>query len=245
MTWTSPFTAVVGEAATAADWNASMRDNLLHLRAILPDPSGANDVLTSTSASAAAFSNPSGDTVLLAGSVTGNSTTSAIGVGDLLPNRLVNGSIDATQASAMFADGSIPESVLATAVQNKLIFGGIIFAVRTAAEIPSGWTRETNLNGRLPIGAGTSFSVTFDEGNDYGSSWAHSHGLASHTHGISMGTNAGSGTQLANFSPGGGQTAASSSHGHSLSGTLAAASGTSGDTSWIPPSRAYVYLRRN
>lgn len=55
MTWTTPFTAVTGAVITASGWNASARDNLLHLRALLPDPAAANYWLQSSSVSGAAF----------------------------------------------------------------------------------------------------------------------------------------------------------------------------------------------
>jgi hypothetical protein len=65
---------------------------------------------------------------------------------------------------------------------------GLVAMVRTSAEIPSGWLRETRLDGRIPVGAGTAagmtVSATFIDDQDYGSSWAHAHGLSSHTHGI-------------------------------------------------------------
>lgn len=246
MSWVTPFTAVVGATATAANWNASGRDNLTHLRAILPDPAGSGRVLRSTSTSAASFANPSGDTVLSPGTVTGDSTASAISTGGLLPNRLVADSFDATQTSSAFASSSITEDLLSTAVRNKLIFGGIIFLVRTAAEIPSGWSRETNLNGRLAIGAGVSFGSTFEEGTNYGSAWDHVHSLVSHTHGVSgFNSNNASGQTMVNFSPDNSVQAAAVAHLHSLSGSLGSAGGNMSTTAWIPPSRAYVYCRRS
>jgi len=41
----------------------------------------------------------------------------------------------------------------------------------TAAGIPAGWTRYTNGDGRLLVGAGTTFSVTFTENTAVGSNW--------------------------------------------------------------------------
>ena len=56
---------------------------------------------------------------------------------------------------------------------------GLIAAFANAASIASGWTRFTNLDGRIPVGAGTTFSQTFVEGASAGSSWAHLHGTTS------------------------------------------------------------------
>jgi hypothetical protein len=48
---------------------------------------------------------------------------------------------------------------------------GLIAAVATAAGIPSGWTRYTNADGRMLIGAGTTFSQTFTENTAVGANW--------------------------------------------------------------------------
>jgi hypothetical protein len=64
-------------------------------------------------------------------------------------------------------------SYFATAASVAAIVGvpsGIIAAVPTAAQIPSGWVRYTNGDGRLLIGAGTTFSQTFVENNFIGAS---------------------------------------------------------------------------
>jgi hypothetical protein len=58
--------------------------------------------------------------------------------------------------------------------------------VRLASEIPSGWVRETRLDGRMPVGAGQATGITspalFNEDTDYGASWTHAHGMTNHTH---------------------------------------------------------------
>lgn len=245
MAWTTPFTAVVGAIAEATNWNTSGRDNLLHLRALLPDPTAASQILRSTSTAAASFANPSGDAVLSPGTVTGNSTASAIGSSGLIPNRLVADSLDATQVAAAFASSSIPLSVLSTAVQNKLNSSGLIFMVRTAAEIPSGWTRETSLNGRFAIGAGVSFGSTFVEATDYGSAWAHLHDLGSHTHAVaSFNSSTSSLTTMVNFITPDQKHGAHGDHRHASTGTLSASTSNMSTTAWIPPSRAYVFVRR-
>lgn len=48
---------------------------------------------------------------------------------------------------------------------------GLIASVATAAGIPSGWTRYTNGDGRLLVGAGTTFGQTFAENTAYGANW--------------------------------------------------------------------------
>ena len=59
---------------------------------------------------------------------------------------------------------------------------GVIAAFATAAAIAAGWSRYTALDGRIPVGAGTTFTVTYVEATNYGSSWSHSHTGPSHTH---------------------------------------------------------------
>lgn len=245
MTWTAPFTAITAAVMASADWNASARDNLLHLRALTGDPTASNELLVSSSTTAAAFGNPSGDTVLSAGSVTGTSASSAIPENSIAADRFQDASFDESAVSAAFADGAIAESLLATAVRNKLLFSGAIGLVRTAAEIPSGWSRESALDGRFAIGAGTTFSQTFDEATDYGSSWSHSHPLGSHTHSYSLssGNADQQQTQMTGGSPSG--SSPPQAHTHTASGTSGGPSGNSSSTAWTIPSRAYVYIRRS
>lgn len=70
---------------------------------------------------------------------------------------------------------------------NGAVPSGLIGAFRTAAGIASGWSRFTDGDGRMLIGAGTTFSVTFTENTAVGSSWAHQHastGLTASSGGI-------------------------------------------------------------
>lgn len=245
MTWTTPFTAIAGLAITASGWNTSGRDNLLHLRALLADPSAANLLLVTTSASAAAFSTPSGDAVFTPGSMTGNAAGSAIGTGAIHANRLVAGTFDAAAVAAAFAAGAIAQEILAVAVQNKLIFAGLIGMVRTASEVPAGWTTESNLAGRIPVGAGTTFGVTYTEDTAYGTSWSHDHTMGGHTHGVS-GTLPATGSAANNVEGDDNDwPTAAQSHTHTFSATSAGDSTTSSATSWVVPSRAYVYVRKD
>lgn len=48
---------------------------------------------------------------------------------------------------------------------------GMIAAFRTAAAIPAGWTRFTDGDGRMLVGAGTTFSQTFTENTAVGANW--------------------------------------------------------------------------
>lgn len=109
-----------------------------------------------------------------------------------------------------------------------LVPSGLIAAFANAGSIASGWTRFTSLDGRIPVGAGTTFSQTFTEGASAGSSWAHQHGAT----GLST-----AGASGGAVNSGGGSTASPTGHTHALSGNTA-------DTSWIPPSFAVVWASK-
>lgn len=107
--------------------------------------------------------------------------------------------------------------------------------VRQASEIPSGHARETNLDGRIPVGAGTTFSVTYVEATNYGASWSHGHSITG-----SISVTGPSGTNSAQTATGGGTHGdATDSHTHGLSGGY----GVSTDA-WTIPSRAVVWIRK-
>lgn len=100
---------------------------------------------------------------------------------------------------------------------------GAVVAFRTAAEITAagaGWARETALDGRILLGAGTAGGQTFTEANNYGTNWTVS----------TTATNAGTGGTVAS---GGGATADVQGHQHPVSVLL------------VPPGRAYVYARKS
>lgn len=221
MTFTSPFTAVTGAVITAAGWNTSGRDNLSHLRAILPDPGAANKVLVSTSASAAAFAlllpdnmdsvdSPADDEVLTYDSGTGQFEWQAV-------------------------------SGLLTSVPS-----GMGAWVPTAAAIPSGFTRYSSLDGRIPVGAGTTFSVTFTENTNYGSSWQHDHTIG-HTHTYSGTTGASQGgTGYDEDEAGNGHNTRDQDHNHQFSGTTSDSNNpNTGGASWVIPSRAVVFITKD
>lgn len=125
---------------------------------------------------------------------------------------------------------------------------GLIAAFRTAAAIASGWARcdgdsgRPELDGRIIVGAGTSFSVTYTEDTNGGSSWSHDHAAGAHTHGVTAtGTSGGpSGTSTRLD---GSNAVASDSHTHTLSvtGTAAAGSGNTAGTAWTIPHFVAVY----
>jgi hypothetical protein len=53
----------------------------------------------------------------------------------------------------------------------------------SAGFIPAGtWARNTSADGRIIVGAGTTFSVTFNENAQSGGSWSHDHVGDDHTH---------------------------------------------------------------
>lgn len=125
--------------------------------------------------------------------------------------------------------------------------------VPTAAAIPSGWTRYTALDGRIPVGAGTTFTVTFTENTDYGASWGHVHSGPSHTHSgsdLSI-TGTTSGPSATNTTGSTGNTSADGSHTHGVGSldvagnTAAGGTADTGSTSWTIPSRAVVWITKD
>lgn len=113
---------------------------------------------------------------------------------------------------------------------------GLIAMVTNAAAIPSGWSRESGLNGRVPVG--DDLGVTFTAENNYGA--------ATHTHtaaalGISGNTGAPSATD--GLGNGGGTTTPTATHTHNQ-GTLDV-TGTTDATSNLPLARAYVFVKRD
>jgi hypothetical protein len=111
---------------------------------------------------------------------------------------------------------------------------GAVVWFRTLAEVTSAgasWTRETNLDGRLPIGAGTTFSQTFAEATNYGANWTPSSGLTISAIAVTADTpflvNVGTNTNVT-----------TSTHTHpapTLNGS---------GTAWLPPMRAGIWARR-
>jgi hypothetical protein len=127
----------------------------------------------------------------------------------------------------------------------------VIAAVPSAAQIPSGFTRYSALDGRMPVGAGTTFGVTFAEGTSGGSSWAHTHSTPVHQHSGAPMTIGGSAaatgsTDQANVSTPG-TAFALGGHTHSVSGSVGGntandGNGTSGPTTWTIPCQVVVWV---
>jgi hypothetical protein len=108
------------------------------------------------------------------------------------------------------------------------------------------WTRETTLDGRLPIGAGTTFSQTFVEATNYGSNWQPGSIL-----GISAGTLATVATSTGNISSGfaregTGASIVAPDHSHTIPALTITGSPTLSGTAntWFPPMRAGIFGRR-
>lgn len=192
MAFTLPPVAVVGTAVDE-DYTNVFRDNDDWFNGLLPAPGAANQIPISSSTSAASWG--FADTAQIAdGAITGT----------------VVGADAAT--TAKFATGAVTGDKILPDLALALVGAGTSAWVRKASEIPSGWSRITDLDGRMPVGAGSSFGVTFVEDTAYGSSWSHSHTIsdtsaapteddlvrgddhdwptapASHTHGLSGST---------------------------------------------------------
>lgn len=110
----------------------------------------------------------------------------------------------------------------------KAVPSGLIAAFANAAGIAPGWSRFTNLDGRIPVGAGTTFGQTFVEGASAGSSWAHLHD----------GSTLSTASQSAGSVNSGGGSTATPAHSHAISGNT-------GSQTWIPPTFAIVWAQRS
>lgn len=129
---------------------------------------------------------------------------------------------------------------------------GLIAAFEAAAAIAVGWARYTAADGRMLVGAGTTFTVTYLEANNYGASWSHTHTTPAHAHsGAPLSVSGTTGTPSGTNTTGGtGNTSADGSHTHSFSASVAGTtatdgSGTSGSSAWVIPSRAIVWAQKS
>lgn len=224
MAFTNPPTAVTGAVIESADINV-FRDNDNWFNALVPAPTGAGQLLRSTSTSAAGFVNDGDGSDLDA---------------DLLDGQ--HGSYYATAAGL-------------AAVEAAAFPSGVGAWVRKASEIPTGFTRESDLDGRIPVGAGTTFTVTYVEETNYGSSWSHGHTGGAHAHNASaLGVSGNTGTESNSAdvqTDSSGDEAAASAHTHNqgtIDVTGATDSGgavaTSSDA-WTIPSRAVIWVRKD
>lgn len=211
MSFTTPPSASVGGTVTVGYTN-TFRDNDLWFNGLLPAPSAANQIPISSSGTVAVWGLANSDQIA-AGAI----TETIIGAGAATGPKLAAGAVTEPKLSAVVALG--------------LSIAGMVAWVRQISEIPSGWSRETNLNGRYPIGAGQTFGVTFVEATDYGSSRSHNHTVSD--------TSDATGSIQPNLkNDDGGWPASNSSHTHALSGATDL-------TAWQIPSRGVVYIRKD
>lgn len=217
MPFTTPPTAVHATAIASAHVNI-LRDNDNWFNALLGTPTLAGQVPIALG--------------------TASATYGFVGTASIVDSALTSAKItNLSIGSSHIADGNVDTTALATEVTSKLLAVGVGGWFRTAAEIPSGWSRETNLDGRFAVGAGTTFSVTYVEATNYGSSWAHSHGVST-SDGASFATGSPN-TDQANFTGSGGFDSAHGSHVQPTTGA------STDSTTWAIPSRAYVAARRS
>jgi hypothetical protein len=143
------------------------------------------------------------------------------GAGSTLDADLLDGQHGTYYATATALAAETAARISAISAINS-VPSGLVAAFRTAAEIPAGWTRETALDGKVMLGAGTGGGESFTQTTDYGTTWTQ-------TFGSQVNTPAGGAVQA-----GSGSTAAPAPHSHDI-----------GPLSFVPPSRAYVYARKS
>ncbi len=166
------------------------------------------------------------------------------------------------------------QAVSALITVGAVVPSGLIAAFATAAAIASGWARYSTADGRMLVGAGTTFGVAYVENTSYGSAWSHDHYMQDHGHTMSSHTHTGddhnhsfsatSGSSGSSDGLGnnGGVSVNTTSHTHGVSGTTGTAGGgfatggpstnsTSGPTtantqvtSWVIPSHAVVWAQK-
>jgi hypothetical protein len=197
-------------------------------------------------------------TAINAGSVntTAFSTSDGTQVANLNASKVAGKIPTATPAAAALplADGAGHLDAWVTASAG--VPSGLIAAFESAAAIAVGWARYTAADGRMLVGAGTTFGVTYLEANNYGASWAHKHAGNSYATSVTGSATGGPSDTTANSTAANGVAsgagnAAAHPHAHSLNGVslAVAASGTAtGDTtdaSWVIPSRAVVWAQKS
>jgi hypothetical protein len=104
----------------------------------------------------------------------------------------------------------------------------------SAGFIPAGtWARNTSADGRIIVGAGTTFSVTFNENAQSGGSWSHDHVGDDHTHTMTGSTSASTATSVG--AAAGGLNVDPLGHTHPLTATAATNHATTGAYAWAYP----------
>jgi hypothetical protein len=180
------------------------------------------------------------------------------------------GALPLANASGKLDDWVTP-SVVGATVPTGLI---AMFEDTNPANMPSGWSRYTAGDGRIIVGAGTTFGQTFTATNNYGASWAHQHPVSGVP--VSVGVtvssvsvtgtatggpsdNTGSSSAVNGLAAAGGVNLNTTGHTHPLSGVSLAvsasgsgsgtgtgsATGNTSDTTWLPPMRSLMYIRKN
>lgn len=215
MPFSTPPTASNGNPIASAHVN-TLRDNDNWFNGLLSGPTQAGQVPISSSTTAAAY---------------GFLGSASIVDGAVGTNQIADGAIGPTQT----APGAITSTVVDSAVAALLVPATLGGWFREASEIPSGWARETTADGRMFVGDGETFSVTFDEETNYGSSWGHTHPVR--TAGSAVVGVGSPDTTLVNFSGDGTGHGAHSSHAHTIDAATDA-------REWAIPSRVYVAARR-
>jgi hypothetical protein len=250
VTYTVPFTAIAGNTITASGWNASGRDNLLALRSLLPDASGLKVglPLVATGQTSAAFaqitaSGLASDAVTTAKILDANVTAAKIADSAVTEAKLdaLDSPADNELLTYDNASGRLEWQAASARLGTSFPTGGII-AFPTNASIASGFTRVTAMNGRLAVGAGTVFSVTWTEDTDYGSSWSHNHastGLTASGAATDSATTAAA--QLA-FDGTEGVSAADDGHTHPAGAITMG--GSVANAAWTIPSYAVVWAKK-
>jgi hypothetical protein len=168
------------------------------------------------------------------------------------------------------ASGKLDSWVTASGGGGTPIPVGLGAWCRSAAEIPAGWLRETVMDGMMAIGDTQGAAINgqnLASGSNAGTSWSHGHTDSGHSHtstahahsgallGIS-GTVAASTATLNGRFTAGGANALPDNHTHDV-GTLDVTGSTNttavttdsgaatiGATSWLPPARVIVWIRK-
>lgn len=252
MTFTSPFTAVTGAVITAAGWNTSGRDNLNHLRALLPDPGSSGIPLVSASTTTAAFGQ------LNTAGIADNAITEA--KLDVIDSP-ADGEFLTYDSGTGRMEWTAPASV--SGVPTGLI---AYFATSVALAAATGWAAYSAADGRFIVSAGTVFSTTWTTDTNYGSAWSHLHHMQSHVHNLGghihgasalgVGGSISNNVDTEDGGSGADNVAADGhGHGHSLdvTGTTDGNSDNSGapnnnnteTVSWTIPSRALIAAQKS
>jgi len=205
-----------------------------------------------------------GDSKLQPSTVSGNSGASAIGTDCLHANRLSTGSFSKAEfdrfsgaatknigiehiyensgsrgAGKVLGDDGTGFSWIS--LSSGVTMTGIVAAVRNAASIPSGWVRESGLDGRMMVFDGTVFSTTWTAENNYGASWSHAHGpgnlqgTATTTTGAAQNGGAYDEDETGNI-----HNTRDAAHDHPVSISMTLSGGQSESVAWTIPCRAYV-----